>query len=349
MDEMQQVDFKAPLAHPEELSGRSELASAQRQWIQICAAKGTFKEAYLDKEGLQGKILQFTWPLHFIDFETTAPAIPFYKGYAPYQGVSFQFSHHVLHADGKLEHAGQFLGLGQGEDPTYAFVKSLYENLGGDEGSVFMYSSHENTYLNYAHRLLRANSPFDEDATKDLLRFLESLTRPNDEKQGTWPESPRVMVDMLKMVKKYFWHPDMAGSNSIKAVLPAVLNTSAELQAKYKAPLYGSAAMPSLNYDSGFSWIQFDEEGKVRDPYKLLPALKKDILGEDLETINRVYGEDFIGNGGAAMTAWSYMQFAEMTEEEREDIQHALKKYCELDTLAMAFIMEYFLIELKKA
>ena len=50
-----------------------------------------------------------------------------------------------------------------------------------------------------------------------------------------------------------------------------------------------------------------------------------------------------------AMTAWSYMQFAEMTDEEREDIQHALKKYCELDTLAMAFIMEYFLIELKKA
>lgn len=351
MDEMEQDDFKikGDLAHPEELSGQSKLSSAQRQWIQICAAKGTFNSAYLDKEGLKKEILKFTWPLHFIDFETTAPAIPFYKGYAPYQGVSFQFSHHVLHADGRLEHAGQFLGLGQGEDPTYAFVKSLYENLGGDEGSVFMYSSHENTYLNYARRLLRADSPFDEDVTNDLLRFLESLTRPTDEKQGTWPESPRVMVDMLKMVKTYFWHPDMAGSNSIKAVLPAVLNQSAELQAKFKAPLYGSEAMPSLNYETGFSWIQFDEEGRVRDPYKLLPALKKDILGEDLETINRVYGEDFIGNGGAAMTAWSYMQFAEMTEEEREDIQHALKKYCELDTLAMAFIMEFFLIELKKA
>ena len=348
MDEIQQDDFKGDLAHPEELSGQSKLARAQRQWIQICAAKGTFNSTYLDKQGLQEEILQFTWPLHFIDFETTAPAIPFYKGYAPYQGVSFQFSHHVLHADGRLEHAGQFLGLGQGEDPTYEFVKRLYDNLNGDEGSVFMYSHHENSYLNYAHRLLRASTPFDEDETNELLRFLESLTRPTDEKHGTWPESTRVMVDMLEMVKTYFWHPDMAGSNSIKAVLPAVLNASAELQAKYKAPLYGSDAMPSLNYDSGFSWIQFDEEGKVRDPYKLLPALKQDILGEDLETINRVYGENFIGNGGAAMTAWSYMQFAEMTEEEREDIQHALKKYCELDTLAMAFIMEYFLIELKK-
>jgi len=349
MDEMGQEDFKAELTHPEELSGQSELPNAQRQWIQICAAKGTFNSVYLDMEGLQDEVQQFTWPLHFIDFETTAPAIPFYEGYTPYQGVSFQFSHHVLHADGRLEHAGQFLGLGQGEDPTYAFVRSLYDNLSGDDGSVFMYSHHENSYLNYAHRLLRKSSPFDESFTNELLRFLESLTWPTDEAYGIWPESRRVMVDMAEMVRTYFWHPDMAGSNSIKAVLPAVLNASAELQTKYKAPLYGSAAMPSLNYNTGFSWIQFDEQGKVRDPYKLLPALKKDILGEDLETINRIYGDDFIGNGGAAMTAWSYMQFAEMTDEEREDIQHALKKYCELDTLAMAFIMEYFLIELKKA
>ena len=86
----------------------------------------------------------------------------------------------------------------------------------------------------------------------------------------------------------------------------------------------------------------------MRDHCRLLPARKKDILGEDLETFNRLYGDDFIGNGGATMTAWSGMQFQEMTEEEREDIQHALKKYCELDTLAMVFIMEYFLIELKK-
>ena len=35
---------------------------------------------------------------------------------------------------------------------------------------------------------------------------------------------------MAKLVRAHFWHPDMAGSNSIKQVLPAVLNASAELQ-----------------------------------------------------------------------------------------------------------------------
>lgn len=48
----------------------------------------------------------------------------------------------------------------------------------------------------------------------------------------------------------------------------------------------------------------------VRDLCRLLPARKKDILREDLETINHLYGDDFTGNGGATMTAWSGMQFA---------------------------------------
>ena len=45
------------------------------------------------------------------------------------------------------------------------------------------------------------------------------------------------------------------------------------------------------------------------------------------------------------MTAWSYMQFAEMTDAERQMLMEALKKYCELDTMAMVLIMEYFLHE----
>ena len=37
--------------------------------------------------------------------------------------------------------------------------------------------------------------------------------------------------------------------------------------------------------------------------YSLLPELKE-TLGEDLEVIERLFGDDGIGNGGAAMTAW---------------------------------------------
>ena len=85
MDEMGQEDLKGELTHPEELSGSQNFRTHSGNGFKF-ARQGTFNSVYLDKEGLKDEVQQFTWPLHFIDFETTAPAIPFYKGYAPYQG-----------------------------------------------------------------------------------------------------------------------------------------------------------------------------------------------------------------------------------------------------------------------
>ena len=137
----------------------------------------------------------------------------------------------------------------------------------------------------------------------------------------------------------------MQGSNSIKLVLPAVLNASDYLKEKYEQPIYGTAALSSLNF-SNHAWVAFDSDtGLVIDPYKRLPKFGEEQLGIDLQDVDRIYGDDGIGNGGAAMTAWSYMQFAEMTDVERQMLMEALKKYCELDTMAMVLIMEYFLHE----
>ena len=40
------------------------------------------------------------------------------------------------------------------------------------------------------------------------------------------------------------------------------------------------------------------------------------------------------------MTAWAFMQFGDMGNEEKKSISEALKRYCELDTMAMVIIME---------
>lgn len=40
------------------------------------------------------------------------------------------------------------------------------------------------------------------------------------------------------------------------------------------------------------------------------------------------------------MSAFARLQFEEMTEYEREAIKGGLKKYCELDTMAMVMIYE---------
>ena len=49
---------------------------------------------------------------------------------------------------------------------------------------------------------------------------------------------------------------------------------------------------------------------------------------------------DELKSGGAAMTAYARMQFEEMSKAEREEIEKALLKYCELDTLAMVMLYE---------
>ena len=61
-----------------------------------------------------------------------------------------------------------------------------------------------------------------------------------------------------------------------KPILPAVfLNDSKEIQNLYSKPIYGkNEKFQSLNFDSPMAWVpQFDKNGKVRDPYKLLPPL----------------------------------------------------------------------------
>ena len=40
------------------------------------------------------------------------------------------------------------------------------------------------------------------------------------------------------------------------------------------------------------------------------------------------------------MTAYAWLQYVEMQDEEREAIRKALLKYCELDTLAMVMLHE---------
>jgi len=145
------------------------------------------------------------------------------------------------------------------------------------------------------------------------------------------------MVDMCDLVKKYYYDPATHGSNSIKSVLPAILNTSEYLQEKYSKPIYGSSwGISSLNYID-WSWVQFNPDGTVVEPYNLLPPIFEDGIEVSQDLVSEA--ED-IREGGAAMIAYCRMQFSEMSEYEREKVVSALLKYCELDTLAMVMIYE---------
>lgn len=311
------------------------LSTAQRQWLQADKARRDDPAPYMDAEGLRAEMTGWTYPLHFIDFETSMAAIPFNKGRRPYEGVAFQFSHHIAEKDGAVRHAGEYLNTLAGAFPNYDFLRELKRQLQTDSGTIFRYADHENSFLNIIYRqLLEDTNPIpDRD---ELLAFIRDISKSSSSSPEQWV-GPRNMVDLLDLVKRYYYHPATRGSNSIKQVLPAILSHSAFLRRKYARPVYGApGGIPSLNF-TDWAWIRRDAEGKVMDPYQLLPAMFTDLSGHDSQLLSQ---EDEIRDGGAALTAYARLQFEEMSLYERGHINRALKQYCELDTLAMVMLYE---------
>ena len=339
-------------------SGKSHrgLDHYERKWLQIGVAtknEDVLKEyrhnmigdTYLDVTGLKEDMKEWKFPLHFIDFETSAVALPFYDKMRPYEQIAFQFSHHRvdLNADGtyKVTHAGQFINTEKGHFPNFDFVRALKAELDKDNGTIFRYSNHENTILREIHRQLDARNEPDK---RELQDFIDSITHYDEGKVKFVGD--RDMVDLADVVLKYYFHPIMKGSYSIKVVLPAVQNSSDFIKEKYSHPIYGTSEMPSANISVPKVWIEYGEDGQVRSPYKLLPPISTYLdLDTDLEKFEQQATES-IANGGAALAAYAKMQFSDGTMSEA--LKKALLTYCELDTLAMVFIWEYFWNECHK-
>lgn len=314
--------------------GKRGVSASERQWLQVEKAQRKHETYWIDSDNLCREMDTWVYPLHFIDFETSMVAIPFKKGRHPYEGVAFQFSHHVVQADGRIEHRGQYLNAEPGIFPNYDFVRNLKSELEQDEGSVFRYAAHENTYLNFIYRQLIEDQENIADR-EELCRFIQTVTTSVNGCATQWTGN-RSMIDMCELVKRYYYDPATNGSNSIKQVLPAILNSSRFLKEKYFEPIYGAVGgIPSLNYKN-WKWIEFDN-GKVLDPYKLLPKMFQDVSEKDFALLSE---NDELRDGGAALTAYARMQFEEMSDYERAEIRKALLQYCELDTLAMVMIYE---------
>ncbi|MEE2003393.1 DUF2779 domain-containing protein, partial [Alkalimonas sp. MEB108] len=219
----------------------SPLTGLARQWLQIEKVKNHDSSVYLDKAGLAEQLAKFNYPLHFIDFETSTAALPFFKGMVPYETIAFQFSQHTLHENGTVEHKTQFLGVTPGSFPNFDFVRALKQALTSDEGTIFCYSKHENTVL--THILLQLERSGEQDKA-GLIDFIKTITKSSKDIVPGW-QGKRVMVDMLELVKGYYYDPVTGGSNSIKDVLPAMLARCTMLQSIYSLPVYGTVTMPS--------------------------------------------------------------------------------------------------------
>jgi hypothetical protein len=144
--------------------------------------------------GARDFVATLPYPRFYLDFETIGPAIPLWAGTRPYQTLPFQWSCHVERAPGVMEYA-EFLDL-SGEPPMRALAEKMIAAL-ESAGPVLMYTSYERTVI----QGLAAMFP-------DLAAALQAIDAR--------------LVDLHPVAAANYYHPDMLGSWSIKAVLPTI-------------------------------------------------------------------------------------------------------------------------------
>jgi len=137
---------------------------------------------------------QFPYPRYYLDFETMEFVVPIWPGTRPYQQLPFQWSCHIEHIPGKLEHES-FLDT-SGEPPMRAVCESLLRTL-AESGPIFMYSPYEK-------RIIRAMADLFPDLAPGLHALIERL------------------VDLYPIVKRHYYHPSMKGSWNLKVVTAAI-------------------------------------------------------------------------------------------------------------------------------
>lgn len=165
----------------------------KRSLFHIAAHKAG--ETIHDRMQLQTFLDSLTYPLCYLDFETIGHPIPRYEGLSPYSQLPFQYSLHIQEQPGgDVTHHG-FLAQA-GTDPRPEFLERLLVDT-VSSGDIVVY-----------HR------PFEQG-------ILAELARAYPEQAAEIESRMERMVDLLDPFRKrWFWHPDMGGSNSLKVVLP---------------------------------------------------------------------------------------------------------------------------------
>ena len=138
------------------------------------------------------ELAKLSYPRNYLDFETIAFAMPIWEGTRPFEQLPFQWSCHIEDSTGNFEHF-EFLDT-SGKMPMLDFAEKLISTIDND-GPVIVYSSYEGVIL----RMMENQIP---DLSVELAQIQARL------------------FDLLPLTKKYYCHPEMRGSWSIKSVLP---------------------------------------------------------------------------------------------------------------------------------
>ncbi len=201
----------------------------------------------IDKNAINNFISDLHYPLYFMDFETFQPAVPLFDNSKPYQQIPFQYS--VFLKKNKNSEAEHFEFLAEpGDDPRKKFTENLLKVTKG-KGDVLVYNkTFEITRLNEIAR----DFPEYADEIEKLVSRIKDL--------------------MIPFQKKYYYAPEMKGSYSIKAVLPALVPELSYDELEINEGGLASIAYESLQTETDMMFI-----AEIKQ--QLLEYCKLDTLG----------------------------------------------------------------------
>lgn len=167
-----------------------------RQRLQIEVLKRG--EAHLDLRRVRQLLGNMRFPLHFLDYETFQTAVPLFDGCGPWAQIPFQYSLHIVEADGSIHHR-DFFWTDRHECPVPVLVEQLRRDIGPD-GSVIVW-----------------NQGFEETRNREMAELVPAAA-------DFLLDANSRMIDLMDVVRKGLWvHPDFNGSASIKKILPVVV------------------------------------------------------------------------------------------------------------------------------
>lgn len=162
------------------------------QMVVLQAAKSG--AAIVNAEGIRAFLAGLRFPLYFLDYETYASAVPVIDRTSPHRHFPVQYSLHVLHGDGTLDHH-EFLER-EARLPD-RLLEQMSVDIGAEGSIVSWHASFERTQNKEMARLFPNHSDFLADL--------------NDR-----------MVDLEDVFKADYVDARFDGSTSIKKVLPVI-------------------------------------------------------------------------------------------------------------------------------
>ncbi len=157
-------------------------------------------ERFINVEAIKSALLDWHYPLVFLDFETINPALPRFDGCKPFEHVPFQFSAHILQTPNAEILHKEFLHT-TADDPRKLLIPALLDTC-GEQGSIVAY------HARFEIERIQALADYSPEHHDALIKLIGRF------------------VDPLPLIRESVYDNAFAGSFSLKSVAPALLGES---------------------------------------------------------------------------------------------------------------------------